>query len=72
MPCENGAGARHRISKDHSELPHQQGRGFKGIKCTADFVGISNPPIKAGCPALWVYLKARLEEEHQKEWFGNE
>lgn len=28
------------------------------------------PPIKAGCPALWNYLEARLEEERQKGWFG--
>ncbi|HEY2738655.1 MAG TPA: HD domain-containing protein [Thermoanaerobaculia bacterium] len=28
------------------------------------------PPIQAGCPALWTYLEARLEEEHRKGWFG--
>jgi len=28
------------------------------------------PPIKAGCPALWDYLEARLEEERQKGWFA--
>lgn len=28
------------------------------------------PPIQAGCPALWAYLEARLEEELQKGWFG--
>lgn len=28
------------------------------------------PPIKAGCPALWDYLEARLEEVRQKGWFG--
>ncbi len=28
------------------------------------------PPIQAGCPALWTYLEARLEEELQKGWFG--
>ena len=28
------------------------------------------PPIKAGCPALWDYLEARLEDERQKGWFG--
>lgn len=28
------------------------------------------PPIKTGCPALWEYLEARLEEEHQRGWFG--
>jgi putative hydrolases of HD superfamily len=28
------------------------------------------PPIEAGCPALWRYLAARLEEEWNKGWFG--
>lgn len=28
------------------------------------------PPIKAGCPALWDYLEARLEDERRKGWFG--
>jgi len=28
------------------------------------------PPIKAGCPALWDYLEARLEEVRSKGWFG--
>ena len=27
-------------------------------------------PIKAGCPALWDYLEARLEDERRKGWFG--
>ena len=30
------------------------------------------PAIKAGCPALWDYLEARLEEERQKGWFGSD
>ena len=30
------------------------------------------PPIQAGCPALWEYLEARLENERQKGWFGGE
>lgn len=30
------------------------------------------PPIKAGCPALWDHLAARLEEERVKGWFGIE
>jgi putative hydrolase of HD superfamily len=30
------------------------------------------PPIKAGCPALWDYLEARLEEVRQKGWFDAE
>jgi putative hydrolase of HD superfamily len=28
------------------------------------------PPIRAGCPALWNYLEARLEEAREKGWFG--
>ena len=28
------------------------------------------PPIEAGCPALWEYLEARLEDERRKGWFG--
>ena len=27
-------------------------------------------PIRAGCPALWDYLEARLEEERRRGWFG--
>ena len=28
------------------------------------------PPIKNGCPALWDYLQARLEEQQRNGWFG--
>ena len=28
------------------------------------------PPIRAGCPALWEYLEARLEVELANGWFG--
>lgn len=28
------------------------------------------PPIQEGCPALWQYLKERLEEERRRGWFG--
>ncbi|ACH37812.1 metal-dependent phosphohydrolase, HDc domain-containing [Citrifermentans bemidjiense Bem] len=27
------------------------------------------PPIKAGCPAMWEYLRSRLEEENRIGWF---
>ncbi len=27
-------------------------------------------PIKAGCPALWDYLEARLEDVRRQGWFG--
>ncbi|HEX9500364.1 MAG TPA: HD domain-containing protein [Thermoanaerobaculia bacterium] len=30
------------------------------------------PPIKAGCPALWDYLEARLEDVRRSGWFGAE
>lgn len=33
-------------------------------------VGRIAPPIQAGCPALWTYIEARLEEERRKGWFG--
>jgi putative hydrolases of HD superfamily len=29
-------------------------------------------PIRAGCPALWAYLEARLEEARREGWFGAE
>lgn len=28
------------------------------------------PPIEAGCPALWRYMAARLDEERARGWFG--
>jgi putative hydrolase of HD superfamily len=28
------------------------------------------PEINAGCPALWKYIEARLEEARQQGWFG--
>lgn len=28
------------------------------------------PPIQAGCPALWAYLEAKLEEVRRQGWFG--
>jgi putative hydrolases of HD superfamily len=28
------------------------------------------PPIRAGCPALWAYLEARLHAALQAGWFG--
>ena len=28
------------------------------------------PPIQAGCPALWIYLEARLESARAHGWFG--
>lgn len=28
------------------------------------------PPIEAGCPALWAWMKARLDAERERGWFG--
>jgi len=28
------------------------------------------PQIRAGCPALWTYLEARLDQARQSGWFG--
>ena len=28
------------------------------------------PPIRDGCPALWAYIEARLDEAEQKGYFG--
>ncbi len=36
----------------------------------ARVVGRVAAPIREGCPALWDYLEARLEDEQQKGWFG--
>jgi putative hydrolase of HD superfamily len=32
--------------------------------------GRVGPQIRAGCEPLWKYLEARLEEAHQRGWFG--
>lgn len=36
----------------------------------ARVIGRVAAPIRQGCPALWEYLEARLEEEHRQGWFG--
>lgn len=28
------------------------------------------PPIQAGCPTLWEYMRARLDEANENGWFG--
>lgn len=40
-----------------------------GITCERVMQRVG-PPIQAGCPALWEYLSARLEEERARGWFG--
>ena len=48
-----------------------QGQSWRENSITYErVVGRIAPPIQAGCPALWTYLEARLEEEHRKGWFG--
>jgi hypothetical protein len=37
----------------------------------ARVIGRVAPPIKAGCPALWEYLEARLSEAERLGWFGS-
>lgn len=36
----------------------------------AQVVAKVGPPIRAGCPALWEYLEARLAEVERNGWFG--
>jgi len=36
----------------------------------ARVVGRIAAPIQEGCPALWAYLEAKLEEARQQGWFG--
>ena len=40
-----------------------------GITCDRVIARIA-PPIKAGCPALWEYMQARLAEADRDGWFG--
>jgi len=30
----------------------------------------NGPPVQAGCPALWAYLKEKLDEAQNNGWFG--
>ncbi|UJR78508.1 HD domain-containing protein [Sandaracinus amylolyticus] len=36
----------------------------------AQVVGRVGPPIRAGCPALWAHIEARLDEALRDGWFG--
>lgn len=40
-----------------------------GITCERVQARIG-PPIEAGCPALWAWLRQRLDEERARGWFG--
>jgi putative hydrolase of HD superfamily len=41
-----------------------------GIRCE-QVIARNGPPIQEGCPALWAYLKPKLEEAHDAGWFGS-
>ena len=48
-----------------------QGQSWRENGIThARVVGRIAAPIQAGCPALWQYMEARLEQERQNGWFG--
>jgi len=40
-----------------------------GIRCE-QVIKRNGPPVEAGCPALWGYLKQQLDEAQNKGWFG--
>jgi putative hydrolase of HD superfamily len=42
-----------------------------GIRCE-QVIARNGPPIQAGCPALWAYLRQKLDEAHSAGWFGAE
>lgn len=42
-----------------------------GIRCE-QVIARNGPPIQAGCPALWAYLRQKLDEAQSAGWFGAE
>jgi putative hydrolases of HD superfamily len=40
-----------------------------GIRCE-QVVKRNGPAVEAGCPALWAYLKEKLDEAQSSGWFG--
>jgi putative hydrolases of HD superfamily len=40
-----------------------------GIRCE-QVIKRNGPPVEAGCPALWAYLKEKLDEAQKDGWFG--
>jgi putative hydrolase of HD superfamily len=42
-----------------------------GIRCE-QVIARNGPPIEKGCPALWAYLRQRLDEAQSAGWFGSE
>jgi len=46
-----------------------QSWGENGIRCE-QVIKRNGPPVEAGCPALWAYLKEKLDEAQKDGWFG--
>jgi putative hydrolases of HD superfamily len=42
-----------------------------GIRCE-QVVKRNGPAVEAGCPALWSYLKVKLDEAQRDGWFGSD
>lgn len=40
-----------------------------GIRCE-QVIRRNGPAVEAGCPALWVYLREKLDEAQKNGWFG--
>ena len=50
---------------------HNHGQSWRENNVSYDrVVRRVGPEINAGCPALWTYLQARLEEVRDQGWFG--
>ena len=52
-------------------LAHQGGSWLENGISYERVVERIGPEIQAGCPALWKYISARLEDARSKGWFGN-
>lgn len=46
-----------------------QSWGENGIRCE-QVIKRNGPAVEAGCPALWAYLKEKLDEAQKDGWFG--
>jgi putative hydrolase of HD superfamily len=51
-------------------LAHQGGSWLENGISYERVVDRIGPEIQAGCPALWTYISARLEDARSKGWFG--
>jgi putative hydrolase of HD superfamily len=52
-------------------LAHQGGSWLENGISYERVVERIGPEIQAGCPALWEYISARLQDARSKGWFGN-